>query len=284
MLNGILNINKPDGLTSSQVVSIIKKITKCNKVGHLGTLDPLGSGVLPITLDKATRLFDYSLKKIKTYRAIFYFGKETDTLDSEGKVTNTLDKIPTKEDIEAKLQLFIGKISQLPPKYCANSINGKKAYELARENKEVNLQTKEIVVFSFQLLNQIDTHCFLFQIECGAGCYIRSLCRDLAYELNTFAYMPCIIRIKAGIFEIKDSVTIKELENAKDWKQYLISPEKVIDFLPLILSKENSIDLLNGKIVKVDYEDGLYKLYREDTFFAIGSVSNKKVKMEAYLE
>lgn len=227
-MRGFVNVNKPTGISSSFVVQKVKKAL-CSasgqkvKVGHFGTLDPLASGVLPIAVGTATRLFDYAQAKVKVYQATFLFGVETDTFDSEGAVTKTDDKIILKSDVQTAIKVFIGKIKQIPPMYSAKSVNGKRAYQLAREGKEVDLAPKEVEILDFKLLEDdngsvmlksgeyaLKPNEFAFEIACSSGTYIRALARDLASTLGTVGYMSSLLRVKSGSFELADAVTIEE--------------------------------------------------------------------------
>ena len=227
-MKGFVNINKPTGISSSFVVQKVKKAlcSACGqkvKVGHFGTLDPLASGVLPIAVGTATRLFDYAQAKVKVYQATFLFGVETDTFDREGVVTRTSDKIVAREDVQNALKGFIGKIEQIPPQYSAKSVNGKRAYQIAREGKEVELAPKQVEIYDFKLLDEKDGKViigsgeyalkpneFAFEIACGSGTYIRALARDLAASLGTVGYMSSLLRTKSGSFELSDAVTLEE--------------------------------------------------------------------------
>ena len=162
--NGIIVLNKPTGMSSSLAVQVVKKILKPNKIGHLGTLDPLGTGVLLLAVNKATKLFDEYLNKTKTYRAIFSFGFETDTLDSEGKIINKNDVKISIDQVRNIAKQFVGEFDQIPPKYSAKKINGKNAYELARAGKEFELRTRHIVIYSCDVLYQVKENTFMFEI------------------------------------------------------------------------------------------------------------------------
>ena len=210
--NGIIVLNKPTNMSSSQAVQKVKHILKPNKIGHMGTLDPLGSGVLILGINKCTRLFDSFLKHTKTYRAIFYFGEQTDTLDSEGKVIkkNMCDiKI---EDVQNLCPKFIGKFDQIPPQYSAKKINGKKAYQLARSGEEIQLKPRAIEIYDLSCKAQLKKNTFLFEITCSSGTYIRSLCRDFAEALSTYGTMLAIVRTKSGDYDITQSCTIADIE------------------------------------------------------------------------
>ena len=190
---GFVNVNKPSGISSSKVVSICKKIFNTKKIGHMGTLDPLAEGVLPIAIGKATRMFDYFLDKHKEYVAEFTFGMTTDTLDAEGNIIEKCDYIPTKEKIIEILPSLIGVIDQIPPQYSAKKVNGRCAYDLARAGQIVDLKPKRIEIYDIKLLEVKDNK-FTFLIECSGGTYIRSIARDIATLVNSKAYMSKLIR------------------------------------------------------------------------------------------
>lgn len=215
--NAIINFNKPTGMSSFFAVKKVARILGVKKAGHMGTLDPYGTGVLLIGVNKGTKLFDEYLNKVKTYIATFHFGYETDTLDSEGNIIkqDQTGKVITKEMVEGIIKDFIGKQQQMPPNFSAKKINGKKAYELAREGKSVELKPKEVEIFSLNLINCFEDNNFVFEITCSSGTYIRSLCRDIAYRLSTYGTMVSIIRTKCGGFNIENSCTLQELQEGK---------------------------------------------------------------------
>ena len=207
-MNGIVVLNKPAGISSNLACKKVGRILGEKKVGHLGTLDPMAEGVLPITLGKCTKLFDYYLKKDKSYIADFTFGIETDTLDKEGNITREGGYIPTICELMLTTKSMIGEQSQLPPKFSAKKVNGKRAYDLARANLDFQLVPKNISIYEFDYLSKVSDRTFQFKISCSSGTYIRSIARDLAYKLNTFAYMSNLVRIKCGEFRIEDAVTL----------------------------------------------------------------------------
>lgn len=282
-MQGIVIINKPDTLTSNAVVSKVKKIFKQKKVGHLGTLDPLGCGVLPVTLGSATKLFDLYLNKTKKYRTIFKFGCETDTLDSNGVITSIDDKIITEEDIVNILPEFEGKMAQIPPKYSAKSIDGVRAYELARQNKEFELKAKEIEIYRIELIKKVEDNSFMFDITCSSGTYIRSICRDIAYRLGTVAYMSAILRIKAGDFSLENSIILEELEELKE-KAVTPIKDALSDMRQIIADETEAFRILNGQTLIVDYPDGDYLIVNNDETIAIAVVANKRLKMKIHLK
>lgn len=218
-MQGILNVLKPTGLTSSDVVVRIRGYLRRNyklkkiKVGHLGTLDPGASGVLPIAIGSATKLFDALSQKEKVYRANITFGKTTETLDSYSEVIATSTVIPTKEDFIKSLDKFIGEIEQIPPKYSAISINGKKAYEMARKGEDFEIPKRKVKIHYIKFIEQISENTFTIDVKCGGGTYIRTLISDIAENLGSCGYMSSLIRLECNQLEIKDSLTLEELRD-----------------------------------------------------------------------
>lgn len=278
-INSIILINKESGFSSNQVVGKVKYLLKANKAGHLGTLDVLGRGLLPITLGRGTKLFDYFLNKDKVYQTVFEFGYTTTTLDREGKITDKNDVEVSLEQLQNVCQKFIGKQDQLPPIYSAKKINGKKAYELARAGKSVDLKPKQIEIYDLRVLKQIEKNKFLLEVHCSSGTYIRSLCRDIASSLDTFGVMQDILRTKCGSFDIKESFTIEDIEQGK----YKIIPlDIVFDYEKLVTYEADK--LLNGQLVNTDYQDGIYRIYTDNSLFlGIGNVKNKRLKLDMRL-
>lgn len=213
--NAIINLNKPTGMSSFFAVKKVARILGVKKAGHMGTLDPYGTGVLLIGVNKGTKLFEEYLNKTKTYIATFHFGYETDTLDSEGSVIKENDKVVTIQEIERILPSFLGKKNQMPPNFSAKKINGKRACDLIREGKEVELKPKEIEIFKIECINSFNDNNFVFEITCSSGTYVRSICRDLAYKLSTYGTMVSIIRTKCGAFCIENSCTLDALQNGR---------------------------------------------------------------------
>lgn len=247
---GVINVLKPTGWTSSDVVVKVKHILreysgdKKIKVGHLGTLDPAGSGVLPICFGTATKLFDYFVGMDKVYRTTFKFGKTTDTLDSYGEVVAVSENIPTFEEITSKIGMFLGNIDQIPPKYSRISVNGVRACDAAREGKEIEIKSRKVTVYGIKILSYNDGLLSL-DIHCSGGTYIRSICRDLAESLNSVAYMSSIIRLQNKNFLIQNSVTLDEL--AKDIQGSILSMDELFADMPSVdIDGEEATKLLNG--------------------------------------
>lgn len=279
-INGIILINKQRGISSNAVVNKVKYLLKANKAGHLGTLDVLGEGLLPVTLGKGTKLFDIFLTKDKVYKTIFKFGETTATLDLEGEVIKRDDKIITTEMLKQVLPEFIGKQMQMPPDYSAKKINGKKAYQLARAGENIVLKPKEIEIYSIKLLGQIEKNTFEFLVHCSSGTFIRALCRDIAQRLNTYGVMSYIQRTKCGIFEIKDAYSI---DNIIAGNYDIINLDTVFDYPNLLIEKHIAEKLFNGLSVKSSYDDGFYRLYQDNLFLGIGKVKDSLLKFDLRL-
>lgn len=280
-MNGVIIINKPVGVSSNYAVVAVKKALDTKKVGHLGTLDPLASGVLPICVGKATKLFDYYLKKTKTYVAKFTFGKSTDTLDSEGQVVETSEHIPTKEEISSVLPSFTGELDQLPPKYSAKSVGGVRAYELSRKGIDFELPTKKVSLFKFELIKQITSDTFEFLIDCSSGTYIRSLARDLGLKCGSCAYMSGLVRTRSGEWTLDDAVRLEDISSDK-----VISLEKVLASHKKVTVPAEFFDKLkNGNEIKfsMSNESDFLLLCKGELFGIADCVDGKiKVKINLY--
>ncbi len=276
MKSGIVLVNKPTGISSNKVVNIVKHSLKAKKCGHLGTLDLEGEGLLPVTVNGATKLFDYFLNKTKTYETVFIFGFETDTLDTSGEIIKRKECHIQKSDVEKAIKSMIGKYAQMPPLYSAKKVDGKIAYKEARKGNSVELKPKQIEIYDFKLLEEISDNVFKFSITCSSGTYIRSVCRDLAEKLSTYGSMQCILRTKCGKFDIKDAYSLEDIKNG-NFK--MISCESVFDYSKMSLSDEVVLKLLNGQQIKTNDENGKYKLYSQDGFVGVGDVENNLLKL-----
>jgi len=276
---GVIAINKPKDWTSFDVVNKIKYKVKPLKVGHLGTLDPMATGVLLVTIGQATKLFDLMQEKQKTYVATFEFGYLTDTLDSMGKIIEKSDKLPTINEIQAVLPNFIGEISQIPPKYSAKSVNGQRAYNLARKGVEFELKPKLVTISSINVLSY-QNGLLKLEICCGSGTYIRSIGRDIAEKLNTFATMTELVRTKVGNIELKDCLEMENLENIQNC---IIQIKDICNHETLNLDKKAMFKLLNGQIIEIEKPDGVYMLQDAYDTVAIVKIENNKAKMSIFL-
>lgn len=226
MTDGIILINKPQGITSFSAVSTVKRRLGI-KCGHSGTLDPLATGLLPVMCGKATKLCQYLTDGNKAYRATLKFGIETDTHDITGKVTSTDDKKITLQQIEATLPHFIGNIKQVPPAYSAIKVGGTALYKLARSGVDVDVPEREITIYSIDIIS-FENNELVIDVECSKGTYIRSLCRDIARTLGTVGTMSALNRTKTGGWDIRDSVAL-DIDNIEN---HIIPIEKALDYMP----------------------------------------------------
>ena len=291
-MNGIIVVNKPKGCTSHDIVYKIKKLFN-QRVGHTGTLDPMAEGVLPILVGKGTLLSKYLINHDKKYVVKLQLGIKTDTADSEGKVIEEKDvnvDFLNEEDIIKILKSFIGQQEQIPPIYSAIKVNGKKLYEYARKGQNIELKPREIEIYDINLIDySIEEKQIKFEVFCGKGTYIRSLCEDIAKKFETVGYMKELKRIKVGDFNIEDSVTIEDLQNNVDDEKYIDS--KIIS-IEKLFSKSNIIKLdirklelfLNGVKLTQNFDNGIYRIYdKDDKFIGIGVVENNLLKRDIVL-
>lgn len=225
-INGWLNIDKPYGFSSAKVVAIVKRLLKAKKVGHGGTLDPLASGVLPICINKATKTTEKTMNFSKEYFFDITFGEERTTADAEGEVIKTSNIIPTENEIKNILNNFIGEIQQTPPIYSAMKVNGKRAYDLARNNQNVELQARLVKVFELNFLGFENEKTAKFSVKCGKGFYIRSLAVDISKALNTVGYVSYLRRTEVGVFNKDNMITLEKLKTIyenNELEKYLIN-------------------------------------------------------------
>lgn len=215
MYNGIINVYKEKGYTSHDVVAKLRGICKQKKIGHTGTLDPEAEGVLPVCLGKATKLCDLLTDKDKTYEACLLLGVETDTQDMTGSVLHTSPVEVTKEQVETAIYRFVGNYQQIPPMYSALKVNGKKLYEYARAGIQVERNAREVIIYGISI-QKIELPRVWFQVECSKGTYIRTLCHDIGQSLHTGGVMESLVRKKAGVFRIEDSLKLEEIERLRN--------------------------------------------------------------------
>lgn len=210
-VDGWLIIDKPKGMTSTQVVGKTRYLLHANKNGHTGTLDPFATGVLPIAFGEATKLVPFVTDGDKEYEFVLKWGEETTTDDIEGEIINRCSKIPNREEILQILPKFIGKISQIPPIYSAIKINGQQAYKLARKGKNVEMPAREIEIFDLKLLEEYENSA-KFVVKCSKGTYVRTLGKDLARSLGTVGHLIELRRTKCGNFDLEHKILLENLE------------------------------------------------------------------------
>ena len=282
-MNGFVNVLKPVGATASDVVVCLKHVLGERKVGHLGTLDPGASGVLPVAVGQGTKLFDFLTNKVKKYRAFFTFGKTTDTLDSYGEITDICDILPTEQLIKAVLSGFVGEFDQIPPIYSAKSVGGVRAYKLARSGAEVQLKPRRIVIYDIRLVEQKSADTFIFDITCGGGTYIRSIVRDLAATLNTVGYMSGLIRLQSGCFTIDNAYTLDEIRLLKE--QCLLDIMYPLNDVAEYSFPDSSFaDIEYGRKIPCPFNDGFRKIYCKGVFFGLGQNVDGNLKITYYLK
>ncbi|GAB5501874.1 tRNA pseudouridine(55) synthase TruB [Pyruvatibacter sp.] len=210
-VSGWVVVDKPLGPTSTHVVSKVRRAFNAQKAGHAGTLDPLGSGILPVALGEATKTVPYLVDATKDYRFAVHWGEQRDTDDREGDVTATSDVRPTKDAILAALPKYVGEISQIPPKYSAIKVNGERAYDLARDGEDVELKARTVEIHDLKLIDQPSNDEAVFEMTCGKGTYVRSLARDLAQDLGTFGHVAMLRRLRVGPFSEEDAVALETI-------------------------------------------------------------------------
>ena len=246
---GFLNINKPKGMTSHDVVYFVRKMLGIKQVGHSGTLDPLATGVLVVGVGKATRLFEF-LKEEKEYIATIRFGYESDTLDIEGECIKKEDYFPDEKKLCEVLKEFLGDTEQIPPKYSAIKVGGKKLCEMARKGHEIpEIKSRQINIKEIELLD-IDENEAKIRVVCSKGTYVRSLVRDIAKKLDTVAVMSDLKRTKSGMFSINNSIEIGEFCEKQDLISSLINPLEVLDYSQIEITDEELKAVKNGAFIE----------------------------------
>lgn len=280
-MTGVLNVYKPKGMSSAAVVGKVRRILDTRRVGHMGTLDPQGEGVLPIGVGKGTRLFDYYLGKDKVYEADFTFGYRTDTLDGDGAVVESGGRIPAIGELSAALSRLTGVVEQMPPAYSAKNVAGVRAYELARKGIEPQLTAKRIEIYAAEL-SSYDSPVAKVSIHCSSGTYIRSICRDLAEALHTVATMTAIKRLRAGPFRIEESVSLEALAQRK--AEALIPIETALSGCARYDAPEEFYTALsNGVKLSLAAPEGLFVLYCKGELFGLAVNDGEKVTIRTNL-
>lgn len=288
-MDGILNINKPTGMSSFDVVRVVKKVAKTKKVGHTGTLDPEASGVLPICIGRATKLVDYIMSDYKVYKVELKLGITTDTYDREGKILQTSEINSSEDDIKNAIKSFEGEIDQIPPMYSALKVNGQRLYNLARKGIEIERKARKIHIYDINILS-MELPIVKFTVKCSKGTYIRSLCYDIGEKLKCGGTMWNLERTQTGSFSISNSVELEQL-NVDNMHSYLIPMDKALESYPkIIIDKKYEKLILNGVNVKDNAIIGnmeINKLYRiylgENDFVGIGVKKDFGFKMTKLL-
>lgn len=278
-MDGIINIFKPKGITSHDVIKELRKHLNIKKIGHTGTLDPNATGVLPVCLGKGTRISEYLLNVEKEYIVELTLGLATDTQDSEGKILNYSNKEVSIQDIYRAFDNFKGEIEQIPPMYSAIKVKGKKLYELARKGETIERKPRKVHIYDLQIKN-IHENKIVFYVKCSKGTYVRTLCDDIGKLLGTYGYMSYLIRVGVGEFKICDSISLDYLKglDREEIGSFMYPLDKSLNHLSSITVDERYYkQLINGNIIVVkDFDnlesklDQLLKVYCKDIFIGIG--------------
>lgn len=273
MTDGIVNVNKPLGITSHDVVYRLRKILNIKKIGHTGTLDPEASGVLPMCIGKGTKMAEYLTSAKKQYLARLQLGAFTDTQDATGEVLESFDVNVSEERIREAVADFVGEITQIPPMYSAIKIDGKKLYELAREGVTVEREPRQITIYGIEIKNiDLESNTVDMLVDCSKGTYIRTLCNDIGVALGCGGHMSALHRTKSGRFDIESAYTLEEIEEMASKGDFdFMTP--VSEALPecdrIILAERNAYRVRNGiKISVAGLADGeMYRVFDEKNEF-----------------
>jgi tRNA pseudouridine55 synthase len=264
---GFLNINKPPGVTSHDVVAQARRSLHLKRIGHAGTLDPLASGVLVLCIGQATRLSEYVMQTRKRYLARIHLGVITETYDAEGKVIAEQDvQHITRENVVETLAAFIGEIEQTPPMYSAVKRGGRKLYELARAGQVVERAARQVYIETLALRDWSPPQ-FTLEVICSPGTYIRSLAHDLGQALGVGAYLAGLVRTASGAFTLEEAIPLEALGSDPDWQQFLVSPRKALpDWPNLTLTPEEADHIRHGRpIAGSGAREGTLALAWDDT-------------------
>lgn len=283
---GFLNVYKPKGITSHDVVARLRRVTKIKQIGHTGTLDPFATGVLPVCIGKATRLIEY-LDDDKEYLATVQFGKNTDTYDLDGEVVATFDKKVSEEDVVEALKAFEGEISQLPPIYSAIKVNGKKLYDYARAGQDVEIKPRNVLISKIELKEfDVEAQIAKILVACSKGTYIRSIAYDLGQNLGCGAYLSALERTKAGRFEVEKTVSLDDLSEKDLVCKHLINPLDMLNYPTQELSDSDRQRVSHGmSITNRGFNDSdIVFLLKSGKIYAIGKVEQDKVLVKKVFE
>ena len=275
-MDGILDILKPPGMTSHDIVSRMRRLTRERKIGHGGTLDPGAAGVLPVFLGKATRLIEYGIEWDKTYRVELTLGGRSETGDDASEIFwDSVEKYPSLEEVKSILASFVGDQEQIPPMYSALKVNGKKLYELAREGIVIERQARPITIHKIQLLSY-EAPILRFDVDCSKGTYIRTLCEDMAAQFGLNGVMTFLLRTRAGAFSIQDAILPKE--DIMDWESLMIDGVFAVENFPeLVLTYEDGVRFCSGQRLALAEEsfEGKVRVTANQIFLGIGEVNSR---------
>lgn len=291
MINGVINVNKPEGWTSQDVCAKLRSRLHIKKIGHTGTLDPMATGVLPICIAKATRIIEYYDADYKSYRASMRLGLTSDTLDITGEILGTCDYANVSENaVREAFKMYTGVIEQLPPKYSALKVDGKRAYELAREGVDFELKSRKIEIASNEILEyKPEDGSIIFDVTCSKGTYIRTMIDDIGRTLGCGAVMTALERTGSGYFKIEDSIGVEELCEMSDSEieNYLIPMDRTLINLGIVQLDDNRVTaFINGnesssrtyEIKEASNFKDFYRVYSNGLFLGVASIINDSLK------
>lgn len=281
-MNGIILVDKPCGWTSHDVVGKLRGILRERRIGHSGTLDPMATGLLVVFAGRATRAVEFAEADSKEYIAGLRLGVSTDTQDTTGNVLNTCETLPSKDELIAAANGFLGEISQIPPMYSAIKINGKKLYELARRGEIVERSPRKVTISKLELVGE-DKCDYILDIHCSKGTYIRTLCSDIGDKLGCGGCMSSLRRVKAGVFSITQAHTMEQIQAAADLGGLdgIIIPVDTLfaDKPNLTVNEFEEKKLRNGNTIKTESADGTYRVYSESgEFLLLAEVKDNLLK------
>ena len=281
-MNGIILVDKPCGWTSHDVVGKLRGILHERRIGHSGTLDPMATGLLVVFAGRATRAVEFAEADSKEYIAGLRLGVSTDTQDTTGNVLNTCETLPSKDELIAAANGFLGEISQIPPMYSAIKINGKKLYELARRGEIVERSPRKVTISKLELVGE-DKCDYILDIHCSKGTYIRTLCSDIGDKLGCGGCMSSLRRVKAGVFSITQAHTMEQIQAAADLGGLdgIIIPVDTLftDKPKLTVNEFEEKKLRNGNTIKTKSADGTYRVYSESgEFLLLAEVKDNLLK------
>lgn len=281
---GFLNIYKPEGMTSFDVVAVLRRITKIKQIGHTGTLDPMATGVLPICIGKATKLIEY-LPDDKEYTATIQFGSNTDTYDKEGQITKIYNNKISKEQLIEVLKNFEGEIEQFPPIYSAIKVNGKKLYDYARKGETVEITPRKVFISKIQLDNfDEQNQQAQIKVACSKGTYIRSIAYDIGQKLNCGGHLIALERTKAGMFEVDTSINLENIKAIEDIE--LVNPLDVLPQPKYTLNEQEKEHIIHGMPIKNRFKncEKVVFLVYGDKMYGIGYCEKDIIKVKKVFE
>ncbi len=283
-MDGILNINKPSGMTSFGVIRRLRGILKIKKIGHAGTLDPDATGVLPVCIGRATKVIEFLVEKDKSYHVVLRLGVETDTQDASGEILACREVASSDGEIREAILSFVGDIMQVPPMYSAVRIDGKRLYEMARQGIEVERKPRPVTIKAIEnlkILREGEEVRVIFDVSCSKGTYVRTLCADIGARLGCGGHMESLVRTRTGSFHLEDSITLEEVQKRADdgsLTEVVLGMEMALTEFPcLTVTDDQARRLGNGMAVpcpgSLDEWGSFVRIYHENgSFISIGKI------------